>query len=104
MYCNFENIREGLFRETSQKFIFVKIKLSQNGKITLPFTKIGISWPRREFQMSQFYMSFNVIHENKFRKIFKVFSIYEASAANTDDFDKNVPLGAVIPRNKPCAP
>ena len=32
---------------------FVKLKPSRNGKITLSFTEIGISCPKREFLTSQ---------------------------------------------------
>ena len=41
------------FRETPHVGSFVKIKLSQNGKITLLVTDIGVSCPCREFLMSQ---------------------------------------------------
>ena len=36
------------FRETSRRS-FVKIKPSRNGKITLAFTDVGNSCPKREF-------------------------------------------------------
>ena len=42
---------------------FMKIKPSQNGKITLSFTDVGESCPSCKFLTRQ--MSFNAIHENK---------------------------------------
>ena len=44
-YCKFGYFREG--------FIFVKIKSSRNGKITLSFIYLGKPWPSREILMSQ---------------------------------------------------
>ena len=39
--CKFQNFRED--------FTFVKINSSRNGEITLSFTDVGKSFPRRDF-------------------------------------------------------
>ena len=43
---------------------FVKLNPTQNGKITLSFTEMGISCPSHEFLISQICF-FNAIRENK---------------------------------------
>ena len=47
IYCKFGDFREG--------FIFVKMKSSNNGEITLSFTGIGKSCPSREFLTLQVF-------------------------------------------------
>ena len=50
LYCKLGNFGEGFILA---KLCFVKIKSLQNGEITLSFTNISKSYPRREFLTSQ---------------------------------------------------
>ena len=53
IYYKFKNLREGFIFAKLHMRSFVKSKLSRNGKITMLFTGIHISYPSPEFLTSQ---------------------------------------------------